>query len=419
MLPFGCLGHSLTIPKAAVTPVEKVNQMMQELMQKAQEELNQEQINYSRFKQWCTDTEAAKVTAIQEAQDTIDSSASTIEQMDINIRDLSDQINVHNNDNDVWAKNQKAITDIRGKENRDFLATQADYEESLSALDQATALLRSKVVKIKQEDSAGVASSLIQIVNSKIMLKHKYERGALEAFLQGTSTAPLDNEDKAYAYESSVGSIVHILEGLSSKFTKEKRDMEKEELNSKHAYEAMMQEMNDQTNRSKQAVERKTQERADDMKTMGDAKVAKADAETRLENDSKYKEELVGMCGVRAQEFPARQELRKSEIAGIQECLNILKKYNVRGAEKANLRATSFAQMGSIRAMNPLTEKAVEVLTRDAQRLGSNRLSMLAEQMSKGPFDQVIKLVKNLIVALRDEATKEGAQSDSDVNYLF
>merc|ERR1719503_359901 len=83
----------------------------------------------------------------------------------------------------------------------------------------------------------------------------------------------------ANAYESSSGKIIEMLEKLQDKFVEERTTLEKEEMNSKHAFQMLMQDLKSQ-------IDQSTSDRTEKAEAKSKALQAKADAQGDLTDTS-------------------------------------------------------------------------------------------------------------------------------------
>merc|ERR1719456_1830331 len=102
-------------------------------------------------------------------------------------------------------------------------------------------------------------------------------------------------------------------------------------MNSKHAYDMLMQDLNAQ-------IAEATTDRDEKSETKGKKLQAKADAEGDLEDttstrdaDEKYLNDLVATCEQKAGDFEARQQLRAEEIEAIEKAMEIVSSNAVAG----------------------------------------------------------------------------------------
>merc|ERR1719262_1655009 len=135
---------ALVMPTVAVkvTPIQKVLQLMDDMLVKAQREKKDEAVRFSAFNQWCTDQTRIKNNAIEKANAEIEELKAQIQKAESEIEQLANQIAELEEDIGRWTKDIQAATEVREKEKIDFRATAQDYGESLDALDRAINVLR-------------------------------------------------------------------------------------------------------------------------------------------------------------------------------------------------------------------------------------------------------------------------------------
>merc|ERR1719378_1516644 len=145
----------------------------------------------------------------------------------------------------VWEGDIKAATNVREIEKSDYDTLHKDYSESVDALQRAIAVLKKQAYDRKQK------GSLVQVSNLKdLKLIPDNAKKAIDAFLQQTEE-PADeglavSAPEANAYEFQSHGVIEMLEKLLDKFVDERTTLEKEEMNSKPAYDMLMQDLNAQ-----------------------------------------------------------------------------------------------------------------------------------------------------------------------------
>merc|ERR1719333_2060188 len=146
---------------------------------------------------------------------------------------LTKEIAELDEDISIWNGDMKAATKVRQIEKTDYDATHKDYSESVDALQRAIAVLKKQAHDRKQ-------ASLVQVSSLKSLnLIPPAAKKAIDAFLQ--SVEPTEglavSAPEANAYEFQSSGVVEMLEKLLDKFIDERTTLEKEEMNSKHAYD--------------------------------------------------------------------------------------------------------------------------------------------------------------------------------------
>jgi hypothetical protein len=389
-----------------VTPIEKVITLLEDMHAKGVKELKDEQVAFSSFKQWCTDTSANKQKAIKEAADEIENLNSAIAKAEADAAQLGEEIAVLDSDISGFQSEMQAATEIREKEKADYKVEHTDLSESVDAVSRAV-----NVVK-KQAGSKAQAMMQLKVV-SNLRRMPKQAKRALEAFLQtgqdpeGLSvTAP-----EAAAYEFQSDGIVDMLEKLKDKFEEERNTCEKEEMEKKHAYQMMMQDLQDEIERATAEKGRKVKSKATREEDAAGFKGDLADTTADKEADEKYLSDMTSGCQMKSEDFEARQKLRQEELVALEKATEILKSGDVAGAGEAHLPTlvqSSFAMLRASQGGTELLQARVSQFLKDkADSLHSKRLSLLATHVAEDPFAKVKKMIKDLIIRLMEEANQE------------
>merc|ERR1719265_192268 len=395
---------------AKVTPVQKVIQLLNGMLEKGKKEKHDEQVQFAAYKQFCDDTTVEKQRAIKEAEQKIEMLKADIQKNEADAAALAKEIAQHDEDIAVWEGDQKAASKVREIENTDYVATHKDYSESIDALERAIVVLKKQAYDRPQAEAA-----LLQVAN----LIPKESKKVIDAFLQQDPDAG-DAENIGYgvsapeanAYEFQSQGIIDMLQKLLDKFEDERNTLEKEETNARHAFEMLMQDLKAQIEGATQAREEKAETKAKKLQAAADAKGDLEDTTTTMEADKKYLADLTATCEQKATDFEARQTLRAEEIQAIEKAIEILSSAAVSGnADKhlptlVQVKSTSFAQLRG-ESMSPAQLRVAAYLKDKASQLNSRVLSALAVRVSADPFKKVKKMIKDLIVRLMEEAAEE------------
>jgi len=196
---------------------------------------------------------------------------------------------------------------------------------------------------------------------------------------------------------------------MKDKLTDEMRTAEKEEMNAKHAFESLVQDLLD-------TVDRDNAERARAAKRQHKAAEASADAQGELDattasrdEDQKYLADTIAGCQQKSRDFESRQELRKDELASMSKALEVLQSDAVSGAAEKHLSLAAGASLGLLRAnvLAPQQRRVAVYLASRAGKIHSRMLSLLATRVQADPFEKVRKMIKDMIVRLMEEANEE------------
>merc|ERR1719174_1124621 len=246
-----------------------------------------------------------------------------------------------------------------------------DYTESVEALQMAIEVLK------KQAHDRNQASSLAQVSALKsVSLIPDEAKRAIDAFISQDPDAGLDvAAPEANAYEFQSHGIIEMLEKLLDKFIDERTTLEKEEMNARHAFEMLVQDLKAQIDAAEQDVTEKSATKAKKLQAKADAEGELQDTTTTMEADKKYLAELTASCEQKAADFESRQQLRAEEIATIEKAIEILSSDAVSGnAEKhlpsalVQVKSASFAQLRAD-TTNPNQVRVATYLKEQANRI--------------------------------------------------
>merc|ERR1719439_314028 len=322
---------------------------------------------------------------------------------------LTKEIAEHEEDISVWTGDSKAATKVRDIEKADYDATHADYSESVDALERAIAVLKKQAYDRKQASFAQLSAL------TKLQLIPADAKRTIDIFLQQDPEASDEglavSAPSANAYEFQSSGVVEMLEKLLDKFIDERTTLEKEEMNSKHAYDMLMQDLKAQIAQGTQDRDEKAETKAKKLQAKADAEGDLKDTTTTRDADAKYLADLTATCEQKASDFESRQQLRADEIVAIEKAIEIISSGAVAGNADKHLpslvqETSSFAALRTDLNAQAQARVAVYLQSR-AKKLNSRVLSTIAARVSDDPFKKVKKMIKDLIVRLMEEANEE------------
>jgi len=344
---------------------------------------------------------------IADANEDIDQLKADIQKYASDAELLAKEIAVHDEDIAVWNGDKNAATNVRTIEKTDYDATHKDYSESIAALEAAIAVI--------QKTAADKAQAFIQVAASfkdKNLIPQEAKR-AINAFLEQDSEEGLAvSAPEANAYEFASQGIINMLTKLLDKFVAERTTLEKEESDSVHAFEMLMQDLNNQIDEATAARTEKSSTKAKKLQAKADAEGSLQDTTTTRDDDAKYLEDMSATCETKAADFVSRQTLRQEELDAVQMAMDIIKGGAVSGASEKHLpqliqtKAVALAQLRND-GRSPSQARVADFLRVQARQLDSRLLSALAVRVEADPFKKVKKMIKDLITKLLEEANEE------------
>jgi len=395
-----------------ITPVQKVVELMNGMLSQGKAEKQAEVVQFAAYKQFCEDTSGAKHTAIREANEHIELLKADIEKYTATAARLKTEIAAHDADIAAWTGDKQAASKVRGFEKADYDALHADYAESVSALERAIQVLKARAANKAQAEASFAQVSAL----GRVSLIPAAAKKAIAAFLDQQPNEGLSvSAPEAYGYEFQSQGIVDMLEKLLDKFIEERTGLEKKEVNSKHAFDMLMQDLAAQLEVANKDKTEKTEIRAKTLQAKADAEGDLVDTTTTRDADKKYLDTLVATCEQKATDFESRQQLRVEEMEAVEKAIGIISSESVQGNAETYL--PSFVQKPAVQgpalAMlrsdmhNEAQARAARFLQSQATKLQSRVLSALATHATADPFQKVKKMIKDLIVRLMEEANEE------------
>merc|ERR1719401_1901461 len=162
--------------------------MMEEMKAKGIKEKKDEEVAFSTFSQWCTDTSGTRQKAIEDGAAKIEKLDADIATAISDIEGLTKDLAELDEDLGRWDTDKKAASDVRKKERTDYEATHRDYADTIDALERALNVLKKNAGNIAQK-------SLIQTHLEKVAMAPLVPKEAsrtLIAFLQNEQPKGLE-----------------------------------------------------------------------------------------------------------------------------------------------------------------------------------------------------------------------------------
>jgi len=437
----GLLMCVLGVQSAAVTPVEKVITLMEDLKAEVEAEGETESATYDTFSCFCKSMTETKAQAIKDEQDNIEGFAATMQEQTSIANAKAHEIKELDELIASLDKDMAKISSMREKEKTKYESQAADLSKGILGLEGAIADMK-----------AGMPSSLAQVKTSVRKSLLMADTLDLEPS-RSRAVAALLQEQDAEAPEGDgefhSGDIVETLEKLAKDFKGRKTQLDQIEGQNARDFAATMKT---KTNEKTTSQDAKTT--ADSDKSAAEANNAQASDDTVLEeatlkDDELYMKDLTEKCELKASEWDQRSQMRAGEVAALTKAIDVIKN-RAKANESANKRAfllqlpaknadvrdsieesdlgdasLSFLQKNSPRKQLSMLskkllltsaqgasrrERALSALAQTAQRIKSPMLSALAMKITADPFAKVRKLVQELIERLVKEAAAESSK---------
>jgi len=391
-----------------VTPVQKVITMLTGMLEKGKSERHTEQVQFATYKQFCEDTEATVTQQIKQADEQITMLQADIQKYKTSNEDLAREVQDLEADYATYSGDEKAATKVREMQRAEYEKVHKDYTESIDAIGKAIQVLKQRAVNKAQAAQEAPKENVVALLSLEKI--PEASKRAVEAFLARGEESP-----EAYGYEFQSHSIIDMLEKLRDKFTEERSQLEKDELNERHSYDLLTADLKDSMANAERAISTKTQQKSKDQQLVASRQGDLQDTTSTRADDSKYLSDLTSTCTQKSNDFESRQKLRGDEIVAIEKAIEILSSDDVMGAADKHLPKGALLQVSpSLAQLRSSHEKSVSnqmrmaaYLNDQAARIGSRVLSAIAIRARDDPFAKVKKMIRDLISRLEEQAGEE------------
>eukprot|EP00419_Tripos_fusus_P035295 CAMPEP_0172779856 /NCGR_PEP_ID=MMETSP1074-20121228/202633_1 /TAXON_ID=2916 /ORGANISM="Ceratium fusus, Strain PA161109" /LENGTH=716 /DNA_ID=CAMNT_0013616823 /DNA_START=45 /DNA_END=2196 /DNA_ORIENTATION=+ len=391
----------------STTPIQKVIEMLNGMLVKGKQEKHDEQVQFTAYKQFCDDTLAEKATAVKVGEESIVKLKADIQKANTDAEIAAQKIQECNNDIATWSGDSKAATHLREIEHEQYLKEHKDYTETIDAVTKAYAVIQAKAYnRVQQKD-------LLFLTQAKGLDKLPEARRVLAAFLANSEEPDdLSEPPEAYAYEHRSTGILDMLEKLKEKFLDERSVLEKEEVQKRHAYELLVQDLKKSIEAAEDTISQKVEQKSKSLQNSATMAGDLEDVTTTLADDKKYRSEMSATCKQKDTDFQDRQKLRTEEIQALGKAIEILSNGKVVESSEKYLtmlqnHGIALVQFGSADHDPDVQMRVADFLRVQGAKINSGMLSAMAVRASEDPFVKVKKMIKDLITRLQEEAGDE------------
>merc|ERR1719493_532578 len=417
-----CYGCSLLLffvlfatPQASDTsPITKVIELMSEMQAKIISEGEAAHAIYAEFAEMCEERSKTLQFEIKTGEGeiadlkaTIDEETALAASLDTKVEELTASIATDEAD-------LKAATEIRAKENADFIAEEKELSEVIDALQRAIGILEKEMAKhgasMMQIKNAGSLAKTLQVLVEASSLSSADAKGiaALVQTQQSSDDGETGAPDPA-VYKGQSGGIIDTLGDLLEKAESQLNELRNKETASLHEFQALKQSLEDK-------IKYETKEMAEAKTGIAASNEKKATAEGDLDMTSKNLAEDISAlaelhheCLSKAQDYEAETKSRGEELKAIATAKKVIQETSAGAADLSyGLNQVSFLQSGGLRAVRFLRDLAAKehfpALAQLTMRMDA------AIRTSDDPFAKVKGLIQDMIETLEKQAEADATE---------
>jgi hypothetical protein len=440
----------------ATSPIDKVVLLIKSMKEQCVKDMKEDTEAYDKYKCWCITTEREKKAAIEDAEAKIEELNAFLEEAAAKEGELKTQIAELEEDIASDKEALASATALREKENKAFVAEEADLKESLALLAEAIGVLQKVQLMQKPPKEALVqVRNIVQRVAprfSGVMKKDLYDMlGALESveqekigdiFLPKNRAASLQQEWQrqglhqlpwikteeqigkeanpnelkgmavgAKSYNSRSGQILGILKAMGDNMAKDLADAQKEELRSEIDFQNLQAAKLGEIASATKQKEAKELQLSDLLYKVSQSKKELEDTQKQLEEDQKFLALMQNDCAKEDAEYAKRTKVRNEEITALAETLDILT-----GDEARSLfdKTISFLQVDASTAalQESARNSAMQRILAIAKKNKNWALAGLAVRVKLDAFTKVKEMMDKMMAELQAQQQAEDEKRD-------
>merc|ERR1719493_431339 len=399
-----------------VSPITKVLQLLSDMQTKIIAEGEAAHAIYAEFAEMCEERSKNLQFEIKTGEGEIADLKATIAEetalaasLDTKVEELTASIATDEAD-------LKAATEIRAKENADFIAEEKELSEVIDALQRAIGILEKEMAKhgasMMQVKNAGSIAKTLQLLVEASTLTSADAKGiaALVQTQQSSDDGETGAPDPA-VYKGQSGGIIDTLGDLLEKAESQLAELRNKETASLHEFQMLKQSLEDKIKyETKELEEAKTGIAASNEKKATAEGDLAATTKT-LDEDVLALSDLHHECLSKAQDYEAETKSRGEELAAIATAKKVIQETTSGAADLSyGLNQVSFLQQsGGLQVVKFLRELAQ---TKHLPALA--QLSMRMDAAIQGgegdPFAKVKGLIQDMIETLEKEAEADATE---------
>jgi hypothetical protein len=405
------IAHAIA-SRTQIAPVEKVLQMLQEMKTKGTSMLEEEKKAFATYTQWVEDRTTELGFEATTAERKIEDLVSFAGKADSDVSKLKRAVGDLDKDIARLEADKKAAIDIRTKEHDEFSKNEADFSESVEALERAIEVVS------KQAYDRPQAQALLQKMSSTVPGMRK----VLASFLQeqSASVGNVDGAPEVAGYKSQANGVLSILEGLLDKFKAQLDSLVTDESNKAHYFDLELIHLTNTIEKSNADRSERIAAKASLAEASAEAKGELAETRSSLAENKKFVSDMSATFRSKSATFQQNQKVRVEELEAISEAIRIISSPEVADsysnrvklvqvtATSTHMRPVAFLQTLRNSHRVSTRERVAELLQRHAAAVSSRDLSALSEMvLAATPFAKVIEMIEDMLSRLKQQADAE------------
>eukprot|EP00441_Pelagodinium_beii_P045626 CAMPEP_0197620088 /NCGR_PEP_ID=MMETSP1338-20131121/965_1 /TAXON_ID=43686 ORGANISM="Pelagodinium beii, Strain RCC1491" /NCGR_SAMPLE_ID=MMETSP1338 /ASSEMBLY_ACC=CAM_ASM_000754 /LENGTH=711 /DNA_ID=CAMNT_0043189165 /DNA_START=54 /DNA_END=2189 /DNA_ORIENTATION=+ len=325
-------GAKIEGSSAAGHPVKDVVVLLRKEKLSVDQEGQQEQRTYNKFKGWCDRSISTLAEDIESNRALLSKTKNAAFGKEKDIEELDKAMDRLQKEMDRLQASIESANSERADAKSAFDEAAKDMQDTIDALEEAKKGLDASAKDATETNDKEVASGAAAVLLRKpavlSLLSESPKAEKLEAMLEVGQPKPIKKVNKEMMktrdYEFKSGDIVNLLMELKEDFTMKLREAKKEEADAvtKHGY--LVEDLNKAKAAADGEKKQKDENKADANSKLTDLKTTMDDAAKKKEADEKTKTDTEVSCKTKADEWTERKAIRYDELQAIKKAMDIL-----------------------------------------------------------------------------------------------
>jgi len=385
----GALSTSRTEVASGANPVRKVVTLLQKMQAKVAEEGEVAEDLFNKFQCYCKNSGGDLQASISAAEAKIPELAATLKEMSSKKEQLDADLKAHKSDRRAAKAAVEEASALRAKEKATFDKSVGDDRQDLAAVRKATAAIEEGMGSFLQTPDAGV---LRRFITAKQDMPDG-DRSDVLAFLSGTQGGE---------YAPASGEITGILKTIGDEMEATIKELVDTEAAAVTAFEELTAAKKKEIAALSASIESKLARVGEIGVEIATLKNDAEDTAENLEADRKFAADLKTNCGKKAGIHEEEMKMRAEETVALADTIKVLNDDDALDLFKKTLPSASSSLLQVQESSASLRAQASAVLSK-AKRSPRMDFILLALNGKKAGFGKVIKMVDNLVAALKTE----------------
>lgn len=332
-------GSSLALEDdSAVSPIEKVITMMEDLMTETLVEGKAEAKTYDKFACFCKDMTEEKTDAINENTDVLADLEATIAEQVAKRTSLDNDMA---DEGSVLAEKVKLMKEAdakRAKDHEDFKIAEADcftFKKEidfavveLMAAEEGFMQLKATVAKHKAQGYDSVQAGLEEYLENNPHIGED-EKHFIEANFLQEDAAPMSmastNAGKVVEHKSATGGVVKTVKELKPGMQETLKRLRADEVQSKHEYQMVIQGLTDEKTKAQKIFDDAQKAQAKNTEELAQNSKDMTLTQGSLTDDKAFLSKLTENCNAKSKAWDQRSSSRAAELTALTNAITIVK----------------------------------------------------------------------------------------------